>query len=246
MKIIHLFLIILIFLSYTYSQNITIQYEEMKYKSFKISFQKDLNLEEVKSIGDQLDHYLNHWKNILKIKKVRNVEFRLYKSEKAYKNKSNVNFNQEVFLYKDIIHLSPKIFDRNYLLTDKLLANAVVLALLKESGKKGCPKWLIESYAIYLSGMRDADQQSTINISYSLKDFKQEYSQLKKESQYKAFLSKSSVFFEFVNKRYGSERLNYLFRLFNGKRSEEQAFEMAFGEKFDEIERAWKVYLRKN
>ncbi|RCK73996.1 MAG: hypothetical protein IGBAC_2143 [Ignavibacteriae bacterium] len=246
MKHINLILIFLLIFNQSNSQQLTKQYESLKYKNFKISYEKELNPEDVKFIAIKIDSLLNEWKLILKIKRVRNIEFRMYKSDKSYKNKTNVKFNQDVYHNQNIIHLSPKIFDRKSLSSDKILVNAVILALLSESGKRGCPKWLIDSYAIYFSGLKESEQQATLNISGNLKDFKQEYSQLKKETQYNAFLSKSFHFIDFVNKRYGNDKLNFLFKAFNGKRSEEEAFEFALGEKFEEIEKAWNNFIKRN
>lgn len=236
-------LIFIILFTDVYALQKIASFETIQKKNIVMRFEKGISEQEAKEIFQQLDSLVKDWKKKLNIKTKSKSEFRFYFLDKSYMSKSGAKFNQIVYLNKGAVHISPVAR-----LTENIkrsLPQAVVLSILAETNKNGCPNWLTEAYAYYISNQVAVNFQP-LSTFYNIKDFQQEYYQIKKESQYKVLLAKAISLIIFLKERYGIEKLNSLFSSYDGIRTDEQIYEKVFNEKYDLIERYWNEDLQKN
>lgn len=244
MKCFKVFLLILLGFYVAGALQTTTQFNLVNKKNYKISYDRDIGGKDIQKISNDLDSLFRYWKNKLKVKHKGKVEFVLYKYDKSYKNKSNVRFNLPIYLNKGSVHISPNALDYRNQAYHSYLSQAVILGILNEVNQKGCPRWLCEAFSVYVAKLKDIDTDSYIDFQHSIKDFQQEYSQLKKETQYKAFMAKTLSFIKFLDSKYGEGKMLLLFRTYDGKKTDQEVFEKVFSDKFDEIEKGWLHFVR--
>lgn len=221
------------------------QFNLLNKKNYKIIYDRDINSKDIQKISNDLDSVFRFWKSKLKVKQKGKIEFVIYKDDKSYKNRSGVNFNLPIYLNKGIVHISPVATDYRKQTYHSYLTQGVVLGILQEAYKRGCSKWLIDAFSVYVSKLGDVDAQVYNEVQHNIKDFQQEYSQLKKEAQYKAFIAKALSFINYLGSKYGEEKILLLFRKYDGKKTDEEVFEEVFGEKLGEIEKGWQIFLKR-
>lgn len=244
MKLFKVILVILLVYNITHPMQNTKQFNLINKKSYKILYDREFDAAEIQKFSHDLDSAFMYWKAKLSVKQKGKIEFIIYKSERSYKHKSGVKFNISVYRSRGIVHISPKAIEyrnKNY---SSYLTQAVISGLLKDVNKKGCPEWLSDAFAFYISKLDEVETQGYIDTQLNIRDFQQEYSQLKREAQYRMFIVRAFSFLNYLETKYGGEKIYLLFRTFDGKRTDEEVFEIVFGEKFDAIEKGWRLFVR--
>ncbi len=235
--------ILLLNLSFGFQQK---NFEVLKSKNFIIKYEKGISQSQVNPVMSDLEIQFKNWNKRLGLvpTKADGIEVRIYKNENRYFRESGSLLKEEGFYSKGIIHLAPPSTLDKKGNRMNVLSRVVALSLLSAANDNGCPAWLAEAYGIYAGGdLRKYGTPLQVRSS-NFGDMQQEFTQVRKEKDMINFYAKLAEVIKFLNDRYGTQKVDSLFTVFDGIKTFEKVFEQAFSEKYDKIEKAWGEAIR--
>ena len=143
----------------------------------------------------------------------------------------------------DVIHVQPvRELEKRKALKQALSYELAGIAL-EPVEKKGCPRWLSESFAVYESG-------ELANLTPPIGTRLSSFSDLNQDMQ--SFLNPprlSDVHYllgqtmAFFVQKYGEQKAFSIFKGFDGNTGVEKAFKSVFGEEYPAVEKSWARYI---
>lgn len=221
-------------------------FEVLKSKNFIIKYEQGISQTQVSPVMSDLELQFKNWNKRLGLvpTKAGGIEVRIYKNENRYFRESGSFLKEEGFYSKGIIHLTlPSTLDKNGNRMN-VLSCVVALSLLSAANDNGCPAWLTEAFGIYAGGDLGKYGMPLQVRTSNFRDMQQEFTQVRKEKDMINFYAKLAEVMKFLNDRYGTQKVDSLFIVFDGIKTFEQVFEQVFSEKFDKIEKAWGEAIR--
>jgi hypothetical protein len=211
---------------------------------FDIKYQGTANEDDVRALLEFLERDYDAITADLGLDSTRRLEVRLYASVGRYL--SAVNLRQSwrgAYYTRGVLHLQP-IKD---LLKARILETSIgfelATALLDDAWARGCPPWLLTSYAVYhadelrtLSPPMGVRVQTFADLDQEL----QEHPDPPSRDDLHYVLGQTMMFFI---QEYGTAKAFGVFSAFDGERPVEQVFESVFGAPYDKIETRWHQYL---
>jgi hypothetical protein len=234
-----LFLVIVV-----YNLSFALQPKEMATaisKNFIIKYEAGIPKTDIQLLTTDLELQYKNWNKCLKLEstKAGQIEVRVYKNQNRYIKESRSFLKEEgCFVNGKVYLISPAMIDKQGGRMN-IISRVAALAVLSSANDNGCPVWLSEAYGIYAGG--DLEKYGTPFQAHGVtfRDLQQEYSQVHKEKEMMHFYSKLSEVIKFFITKYGEQKVDGMFAFFDGIKTFEQVFEVAFSDKYENIERSW-------
>lgn len=211
---------------------------------FDLKFQKNVTQEEAKKVMDFLQAEYKALAGDLGLDMKGKLEVRLYESVGKYISETGLSrpWRGAIFT-KGVIHLQPVAALMARKLFEKAITYELSVAFLEQAGRKGCPRWLTESFAAYYSG-ETAGMTAPIGAHLSaFSDLNQDIQQYpnppQRDDVHYILASTMTYFVE----KYGEKRAFRLFREFNGVTPIDKVFKKVFGNDYSSIEKGWAKYI---
>jgi len=211
---------------------------------FDVKYQRGVPPEEARKVQEFLQDEYKSLSGDLGIDLKSKIDVRIYESVGKYLSETTLKRPWRGGLYqRGVLHLQPV----SALVTRKIFEKAITyelcLALLEQSTQKGCPRWLMESFAVYYSG-ESAGMTPPIGARLSafsdLNQDIQEYPNPPQRDDVHFILGATMTFFV---QKYGEKRAFQVFRQFDGLTSVDKVFKKVFGDDYLAIEKAWSGYI---
>jgi hypothetical protein len=172
------------------------------------------------------------------------IEVRVYESVGRYLAESGAKRPWRAAIYaKGILHVQPVSALAQRKLFEQALSYELAIALLEQTGDRGCPLWLREAFAVYQSGELarlpppPGDRLSSFS---DLNQDIQDYAVPPQRDDVHFVLGQTMTFF--IHK-YGEQKSFALYKTFDGSTSVEQVFKKVFEEEYAGVEKQWAKYI---
>lgn len=168
------------------------------------------------------------------------LETRIYDAPGKYLDATRQTKAWRPALYRSgILHVQPVAELRRRDAFETGLSYELVLALLEQPVRRGCPRWLAEAFAVFHSGIMTTLSAPVGKRLTAFGDLDQEMQQhpappRREDVQY--LLGQTMRFFL---DRYGEDRAIGLFGAFDGERGVDAVFREHLGETLADAEQAW-------
>lgn len=209
-----------------------------------VYYQKGVSQEDAQKTADFLQNEYKVISEQLGLDLKQKLEVRIYDSIGKYLSKTNQRrpWRGAIF-WRGVLHMQPvdalvarKLFEQS-------LLYELALAVLDQTSRKGCPRWLQEAYAVYHCGEM---ANLTPPIGMKLAAFSdldqdiQQYSNPPQRDDVHYILGTTMKFFV---EQYGEAKTFGVFKAFNGMTSVEAIFKKQFNQEFGTIERTWANFI---
>ncbi len=214
---------------------------------FLVKYQRGVAESDVRKLVDYIQNDYSYLSGKLGIDLPRKIEVRVYESVGKFLEEANMKQDWRIAYYSHgILYVRPPRAVTPRRMLDRAISYELVLALLEQKADKGCPRWLIESFAVNHTGeMQDLTPAQNVRFT-SFADLNQdiqEYDSPPQRDDVHYLLGKTMKFFL---ARYGEQKVFSVFRQFDGTTTVEKAFKKVFGQEYADIEKAWADYLAAN
>jgi hypothetical protein len=172
------------------------------------------------------------------------IDVRIYESVGKFLEETTLKRPWRTAYYqRGTLHLQPVSALKQRKLFEKSIAYEIALAFLEGSGQKGCPRWLVESFASYYSGETAGMTPPLGARLTSFSDLNQdiqEYPNPPQREDVHYILSSTMTYFV---QKYGEKRAFRLFHEFDGTTPVDRVLKKAFGDEYSTIEKGWAKYI---
>jgi hypothetical protein len=211
---------------------------------FDVKFQKSVSPEEAKKVLEFLQKGYTTLAGDLGFEMKTKIEVRLYESVGKYISETGLSRPWRAAYYtKGVIHLQPVAALMARKLFEKSITYELSIAFLEQSGRNGCPRWLMEAFASYYSG-ETAGMTAPIGARLSafsdLNQDIQEYPNPPQRDDVHYILASTMTYFV---EKFGEKRAFRLFKEFDGVTSIEKVFKKVFNDDYTGIEKGWSKYI---
>lgn len=172
------------------------------------------------------------------------IDVRIYESVGKFLEETTLKRPWRTAIYqRGTLHLQPVSAMTQRKLFEKSIAYEMALVFLEASGQKGCPRWLVESFASYYSGETAGMTPplgARLTAFSDLNQDIQEYPNPPQREDVHYILSSTMTYFV---QKYGEKRAFRLFREFDGVTSVDRVFKKVFEDEYATIEKGWAKYI---
>jgi hypothetical protein len=212
---------------------------------FDVKYQRGVPQEDARKVMDYLQTEYRSLTADLGLEPKAKIDVRIYESVGKFLEETTLKRPWRTALYqRGTLHLQPVSAMTQRKLFEKSIAYEMALAFLEESGQKGCPRWLVESFASYYSGETAGMTPplgARLTAFSDLNQDIQEYPNPPQRDDVHYILSSTMTYFV---QRYGEKRAFRLFREFDGTTSVDRVFKKVFGDEYSAIEKGWAKYIK--
>jgi len=172
------------------------------------------------------------------------VEVRIYESVGKFLSETGLRRPWRAAYYqRNILHVQPVSALEHRRIFEKVLTYELALLVLEQAGQKGCPRWLMESFASYYSnetaGLTPPLGARMTAFSDLNQDIQQYPNPPQREDVHYILASTMTFFVE----KYGEAKAFRVFRSFDGMTAVDQVFKKVFGDDYSNIEKSWAKYI---
>lgn len=206
-------------------------------KYFVIRYERNVSQSAIQDINDGLTSaYLEYAKKFGGHHNKWDVH--IFSTVSAYKSKSRTRIFDDGDVTDGIIYLTvPKTLEQKAKFRTDVSKRLIIRALLEQI--PALPRWLAESYALYIAGDIDRfGDPARYNIA-SFYDLSEDYNHASEKKDVKELYAKLAATAKFLINRYGDVKVESMLRSFKGGGTIEEVFESSFNEKISDIEKAW-------
>lgn len=211
---------------------------------FDVRFQRGVSQEDARKVMDFLQAEYTALARDLGLDMKGKLDVRVYESVGKYVSETGLSRPWRAAIFsKGVLHLQPVAALLARKLFEKAITYELAMAFLEQPGRKGCPRWLMESFATYYSG-ETAGMTAPIGARLSafsdLNQDIQEYPNPPQRDDVHYILASTMTFFV---EKYGENRAFRLFREFNGLTPVDKVFRKVFNSEYTSIEKGWAKYI---
>ena len=211
---------------------------------FDVRYQRGIVEEDAQKVADFLQQDYQYLSTKLGIDLKRSLEVRIYDSVNKFLAEARVQKPWRGGIYqRRVLYLQPVTALVTRGIFEQTLLYELSMAVLDEASRKGCPLWLVESFAVYHSGeMANLSEPYGVRVTQfaDLEQDIQEYHDPPQRSDVHYVLGRTMKFFV---ERYGEDKTLSMFAAFDGALSTDAIFQKVFNEKSTVIEKAWAEYI---
>ena len=209
---------------------------------FRIKYEKNVSTEEIQKLGELMEAQYTEMRNNLNITLSHRIDVFVFGSPRRFRSesKSKAFEDGDFQAGKIFLYFSRDLEKKQFL--KSTISRVVSRSLLDEI--HGCPEWLKEAYALYLSNELDRFGQPARVTMRSFADLSEDYFKAERDAEVRELYAKLSATAYFLVQHYGDHKVTEMFSMLKRGMSMEEAFETAFGESITEIEKAWVKALR--
>jgi hypothetical protein len=199
---------------------------------------------QARTVADYLERDYDYLRKSVGLDLGRRLEVRIYDSPGRYRSAvQRERSSTGATYYRGVLHVQhPGVLEEKRILSQSL-SYALAAALLDSAAAKGCPRWLVEAFAVYQSGeTADLTPPARVAPAYfsDLDEDIQQYPDRPGRDDVHWFLGMTMRFFI---DRFGEEKALGVFRGFDGKKSLEEVFKGSFDLDLAALEKAWSGYV---
>jgi len=211
---------------------------------FDVKYQRGVPQEDARKVMDFLQTEYRSLSADLGLEPKARIDVRIYESVGKYLEETTLKRAWRTAYYlRGTLHLQPLSAITQKKVFEKGIGYELALAFLEGSAQKGCPRWLVESFASYYSGetagMTPPLGEKLTAFSDLNQDI-QEYPNPPQREDVHYILSSTMTYFV---QKYGEKRAFRLFREFDGTTSVDRVFKKVFEDEYSAIEKGWAKYI---
>jgi hypothetical protein len=211
---------------------------------FEVKFQSGVSSEEAKKVMEFLQKGYASLAGDLGLEMKSKLDVRLYQSPGKYIAETGLSRPwRGAFFTKEVLHVQPVAALMARKLFEKAITYELCIAFLEQTGRNGCPRWLIESFAAYYSG-ETAGMTAPIGARLSafsdLNQDIQEYPNPPQRDDVHYILASTMTYFV---EKFGEKKAFRVYKEFDGATSVEKVFKKVFGDEYSSIEKGWAKYI---
>lgn len=211
---------------------------------FDVRYQRGVSLEEARKVMEYLQSQYKSLQADLGLEPKSKLDVRIYESVGKFLSETTLKRPwRGAFYQRGVLHLQPVPALTQRKIFDKSIGYEMAIAFLEESGKKGCPRWLVESFASYYSGETAGMTPplgARLTAFSDLNQDIQEYPNPPQRDDVHYILASTMTF---LVQTYGEKRAFRVYREFNGATSVDRVFKKDFGDEYSSIEKRWAKYI---
>jgi len=211
---------------------------------FDVKYQRGVPQEDARKVMDYVQTEYKSLAADLGLEPNAKIEVRIYESVGKYLEETTLKRAWRTAYYlRGTLHLQPPSAITQKKQFEKSIGYEMALAFLEGSGQKGCPRWLVESFASYYSG-ETAGMTPPLGAKLTafsdLNQDIQEHPNPPQREDVHYILSSTMTYFV---QKYGEKRAFRIFREFDGVTSVDRVFKKVFEDDYSAIEKGWAKYI---
>ena len=211
---------------------------------FDVKYQNGVTGDEARKVLEFLQKSYTSLASELGLEMKTRLEVRVYQSPGKYIAETGLSRPwRGAFFTKGVLHVQPVGALVARKLFEKSITYELCIAFLDQVQRKGCPHWLVESFAAYYSG-ETAGMTAPIGARLSafsdLNQDIQEYQNPPQRDDVHYILACTMTYFV---EKFGEKRAFRVFREFSGATSVDKVFKKVFGSEYSSIEKGWSKYI---
>jgi hypothetical protein len=211
---------------------------------FEIRYQPGVAREDARKVHEFLQTELKNQTADLGMNYQSKIEVRIYESVGKFLAETNLKRPWRTALYsRGVLSVQPVAALTARKLFEKSLSYELAHAVLEQASRNGCPRWLIEAFAVYYSGeVSGMTPPMGVHLSAfsDLNQDMQEHPNPPQRNDVHFILSSTMTF---LVERYGEKRAFQLFREFDGVTTADKVFKKVLNEDYATVEKAWAKYI---
>ncbi|MEW6509474.1 MAG: hypothetical protein AB1428_00805 [Bacteroidota bacterium] len=211
---------------------------------FEVKFQRPIPQEDARKVMDFLQSEYKSLSADLGVELKSRIEVRIYESVGKYLSETGLKRPWRAAYYqRGMLHLQPVSALVTRKIFEKAISYELALAFLDEAAQKGCPRWLVEAFAVYYCG-ETAGMTAPVGArmtSFSdLNQDVQEYPNPPQRDDVHYILGSTMTF---LVQKYGERKAFRVYKEFDGVTTVDKVFKKVFDEDYASIEKAWAQYI---
>ncbi len=219
-------------------------FNSMKTVHIDVRYQRDVSEEDASVTVEYLQNDYSYLSDKLGLDFKKRLEVRIYDTVGKYLRETKQNRPRRGAIYRrGVIHMQPvqalvtrKIFEQT-------LSYELASALLDLTARKGCPRWLRESFTVYHSGeMAKLSVPIGAKLGY-FSDLDQDIQQYPQPPQRDDVHYVLGLTMKYFIEQYGEDKAFSVYKAFNGITPINSVFKKVFKKNFETIERTWANYI---
>ncbi len=211
---------------------------------FEIKHQAGISDQDARKVSDYLEKDYGYLQTITGIDLQTRPEVRIYDADQKFaKGSGERNASRGALHKRGVLHVRPvaKLEAENRFA--QVLSYELSTIVLGDAAQNGCPQWLVQSFAVYHSGvMPDLAPPAGRTVHYfsDLDQDIQEYPDPPRRQEVEYLLGTTMKFFV---EEFGEEKAFRVFKKFDGVTPIEDVFNSSFGQEFSSVEKAWASFV---
>ncbi|HXX62567.1 MAG TPA: hypothetical protein VEO56_02115 [Bacteroidota bacterium] len=211
---------------------------------FDVHYQRGVTPEEARKVMEYLQSQYKSLETDLGLQLKTKLDVRIYESVGKFLSETTLKRPWRGALYqRGVLHLQPVSALLQRKMFDKSIGYEMAIAFLEESGQKGCPRWLLESFASYYSGETAGMTPplgARLTAFSDLNQDIQEYPNPPQRDDVHYILASTMTF---LVQSYGEKKAFRVYREFDGATGVDRVFKKVFGDEYSTIEKGWAKYI---
>jgi len=209
-----------------------------------VKYQRGVEEQDARRIADYLQAEYEFLSRKLGLNLDQRVDVRIYSSVGKYLEATNQQSPwRAAILTRNVIHMQPVRELMKNKEFEKSLTFELSRALLEQTSGFGCPPWLREAGAVYLSGLMTDLRPPTGGKPGSFTDLDQDLQTYTTPPRRDDILYVLGETFRYFVETYGEEKSFGLFKSFDGSMSSEDVIQTAFEKGYADVEREWAAHI---
>lgn len=211
---------------------------------FDVHYQQGVAPEDARKVHDFLQSELRNQVADLGIDYRSKMEVRIYESVGKFLAETSLRRPWRTAIYsRGVLSVQPVAALTARKLFQKSLSYELAHAVLEQASQNGCPRWLIEAFAVYYSGEVSGMTPplgARLSAFSDLNQDIQEHPNPPQRNDVHFILGSTMTFFV---EKYGEKRAFRLFREFDGVTPADKVFKKVLNDDYATIEKAWSKYI---
>ncbi len=208
---------------------------------YRLNYDKNVNEKDVQLLSKELQRAYEYYHTKLSFSPPDKITVYLYSSKERPRGTLLYRVFDDAFYNEGkIIVLASALHDEGRtprLLADRVVARAYLKSIIT------CPDWMSETYALAQGYDFARFGSPTRGHLSSFSDLGEDLARADDTEELEAVYAGLAATAKFFIDQYGETKLDLLVKSLRSGHSLEEAFENAFGAKYDEVERAWAEYM---
>lgn len=211
---------------------------------FNVKYQGGVGDEQAKKAVEYLEDEYSYLNRKLGVGFDHPLEVRMYESVGRFRAESGAGASSDgAIVNKRVFHIEPLQTLAETKSFEKTISYHLALAMLDEAGRRGCPVWLRQAFAVYHCGeMPDLDPPVGVRVTH-FADLDQDIQQYTTPPQRDDVHYVLGLTMKFFVDRCGEPQAFGIFRAFTGASTADEVIAKAFGRAYDAIEKEWSEYI---
>jgi hypothetical protein len=209
---------------------------------YRLNYDKNVPDNDVQLVAKELQRAFEYFQNKLALSPADKIPVYLYSSKERPRGALLYKvFDDSYYSDGRIVILASALHDEQHtlhLLIDRVVARAFLNTIVH------CPIWMAETYSLAVGYEFTRFGNPTRSHLASFSDLGEDISRAEDTKDLKAVYAGIAATAKYFIDQYGEGKLDAVIKSMRGGHSVENAFESAFGGKYDDIERAWAEYMR--